>query len=187
MRKIIGLLFFGIFLTGCYTSSLTMVGPATGVASGKLSETATSATFNHIVKKQTGKTALEHVLSEKQIKKLVQQIEKQVDVIKAFYHTDKETIFLESALYKVKSSSLFEERQIQNIIKDSHANIVTVSPEFFVIEKTGFRKDTEKLREDLSKYGLLQFVRSGRISVTKAPMGISQILNNFKNQNKKNE
>ena len=68
MRKIIGLLFFGIFLTGCYTNSLTMVGPATGVASGKLSETATSTTINHIVKKQTGKTPIEHVLSEKQIK-----------------------------------------------------------------------------------------------------------------------
>ena len=70
MRKIIGLLFFGIFLTGCYANSLTMVGPATGVASGKLSETATSTTINHIVKKQTGKTPLEHVLSEKQIKTL---------------------------------------------------------------------------------------------------------------------
>ena len=70
MRKIIGLLFFGIFLTGCYTNSLTMVGPATGVASGKLSETATSTTINHIVKKQTGKTPVEHVLSEKQIKTL---------------------------------------------------------------------------------------------------------------------
>ena len=68
MRKILGLLFFGIFLTGCYTNSLTMVGPATGVASGKLSETATSTTINHIVKKQTGKTPIEHVLSEKQIK-----------------------------------------------------------------------------------------------------------------------
>ena len=45
MRKIIGLLFFGIFLTGCYANSLTMVGPATGVASGKLSETATSTTI----------------------------------------------------------------------------------------------------------------------------------------------
>ena len=67
MRKIIGLLFFGIFLTGCYANSLTMVGPATGVASGKLSETATSTTINHIVKKQTGKTPIEHVLSEKQI------------------------------------------------------------------------------------------------------------------------
>ena len=123
-----------------------------------------------------------HMSTEKVIK-IVKQIEKQIDVIKAYYHTDEETIFQENALYKVKSSYLFEERQIQNIIKDSHANIVTVSPEFFVIEKTGFRHETEKLREDLAPYGLLQFVRSGRISVTKAPMGISEILNNFNNQN----
>ncbi|MDC1029667.1 acetolactate synthase small subunit [Flavobacteriaceae bacterium] len=122
-------------------------------------------------------------MTESGVKKIVQQIEKQVDVIKAFYHTDEETIFQESALYKVKSSYLFEERQIQNIIKDSHANIVTVSPEFFVIEKTGFRHETEKLRKDLAPYGLLQFVRSGRISITKSAMGISEILNNFNNQN----
>lgn len=122
-------------------------------------------------------------VTEERVKKLVQQIEKQVDVIKAYYHTDEETIFQESALYKVKSSYLFEERQIQNIIKDSHANIVTVSPEFFVIEKTGFHLETEKLREDLAPYGLMQFVRSGRISVTKAPMDISEILNNFINEN----
>ena len=114
------------------------------------------------------------------VHKIVQQIEKQIDVIKAYYHTDEETIFQENALYKVKSISLFEERQIQNIIKSSHATVVTVSPEFFVIEKTGFRAETEQLRKDLAPYGLLQFVRSGRISVTKAKMGISDILNTFK-------
>jgi acetolactate synthase-1/3 small subunit len=123
-------------------------------------------------------------MTESGVKKIVQQIEKQIDVIKAFYHTDEETIFQESALYKVKSSSLFEERQIQNMIKDSHANIVTVSPEFFVIEKTGFRLETEALRKSLAPYGLLQFVRSGRISITKEKMGISEILNTFKQQNK---
>jgi len=117
------------------------------------------------------------------VRKIVQQIEKQVDVIRAYYHTDEETIFQENALYKVKSRSLFEERQIQNIIKSSHSTIVTVSPEFFVIEKTGFREETEQLRKDLAPYGLLQFVRSGRISVTKAKMGISEILNSFKNNN----
>src|SRR6056300_1647738 len=122
-------------------------------------------------------------VEEDKVKKLIKQIEKQVDVIKAYYHTDEETIFQESALYKVKSSALFEERHIQNIIKDSHANIVTVSPEYFVIEKTGFRNETEKLRKDLAPFGLLQFVRSGRISVTKAKMGISEILNTFKNTN----
>lgn len=121
-----------------------------------------------------------NITSDK-VHKIVQQIEKQIDVIKAYYHTDEETIFQENALYKVKSSFLFEERQIQNIIKASHAKIVTVSPEFFVIEKTGFREETEQLRKDLSPFGLLQFVRSGRISVTKAKMGISEILNTFKN------
>jgi acetolactate synthase-1/3 small subunit len=119
-------------------------------------------------------------IAPEKVHKVVQQIEKQIDVIKAYYHTDEETIFQENALYKVKSSSLFEERQIQNIIKESHATIVTVSPEFFVIEKTGFREETEQLRKDLAPFGLLQFVRSGRISVTKAKMGISEILNTFK-------
>ncbi|PDH45563.1 MAG: acetolactate synthase small subunit [Flavobacteriales bacterium MED-G15] len=120
---------------------------------------------------------------EENVKKLIQQIEKQVDVIKAFYHTDEETIFQETALYKVKSSALFEERHIQNIIKESHANIVTVSPEFFVIEKTGFRNETDRLQQDLAPFGLLQFVRSGRISVTKSKMGISDLLSKFKKDN----
>ena len=122
-------------------------------------------------------------LEEEGVKKLINQIEKQVDVIRAFYHTDEETIFQESALYKVKSSALFEERHIQNIIKESHANIVTVSPEYFVIEKTGFRNETDRLYQDLEPFGLLQFVRSGRISVTKSKMGISEILKKFKSDN----
>ena len=121
-------------------------------------------------------------MTESGVEKVTKQIEKQVEVIKAFYHTDSETIFQESALYKVKSSSLFEERHIQNIIKESNARIVTVNPEFFVIEKTGFRDDTEKLYNDLKSYGLLQFTRSGRIAVSKEKMGISEILNTFKNQ-----
>ena len=108
--------------------------------------------------------------------KLVKQLEKQIEVIKAYYHTDEETIYQETALYKVASKYLFEERQIQNIIKDSHANIVTVSREFFVIEKTGRRHETENLYNELLPYGLMQFVRSGRISVTKEKMKISKLL-----------
>ena len=70
MKRVLILLFFGMLLTGCYTSSLTVVGPATGVASGKISETAASTSLNYVVKKQTGKSPIEHVLSERQIKTL---------------------------------------------------------------------------------------------------------------------
>ncbi|MDC1396462.1 acetolactate synthase small subunit [Flavobacteriaceae bacterium] len=114
--------------------------------------------------------------SEFMIKRLVKQIEKQIEVIASFYHTNDQTIFLETALYKVKSKSLFDEKHIQKIIKNSQANIVTVSSNYFVIEKTGWREDTEKLYNELEPYGLLQFVRSGRISVSKEPMNISNIL-----------
>ena len=115
-------------------------------------------------------------VSETMIKSIIKQINKQIEVISSFYHTDKETIFLETALYKVKSKSLFDEKHFQKIIKNSQANMVTVSPNYFVIEKTGWREETEKLYKELEPYGLLQFVRSGRISVSKEPMNISNIL-----------
>ncbi len=118
-------------------------------------------------------------MSPIQAEKIVKQLEKQIEVIKAYAHTDEETIYQETALFKVASDSLFDERQIQNIIKESHANIVTVSREFFVIEKTGRRHETEQLYKDLKPYKLLQFVRSGRISVTKQPMNISEMLSAF--------
>ena len=110
------------------------------------------------------------------IKKVITQIEKQIEVIAAYYHTDEETIYLETSLFKLKSSSLFEEKNIQSIIKNNHANIVTVTTDYFVIEKTGRREETEKLYDELEEYGILQFVRSGRISVTKEPMKITKIL-----------
>ncbi len=110
------------------------------------------------------------------IKKVITQIEKQIEVIAAYYHTDQDTIYLETSLFKLKSSSLFEEKNIQSIIKNNHANIVTVTTDYFVIEKTGRREETEKLYDELEEFGILQFVRSGRISVTKEPMKITKIL-----------
>lgn len=118
-------------------------------------------------------------ITEPQMKKIIGQIEKQIEVIKAFYHTDEETIYQESALFKVASKLLFEERKIQNVIKDSNASIVTVTPEFFVLEKTGRRKDVDDLYDQLEPYGLMQFVRSGRISISKEKMHISSILESF--------
>jgi acetolactate synthase-1/3 small subunit len=115
-------------------------------------------------------------MTETNIKKIIGQIEKQIEVIKAYYHTDDETIYQESAMFKIKSELLFEERQIQNIIKESNAQIVTVNKEFFVLEKSGRRHEIELLHRELSVFGIMQFVRSGRIAVTKKEMRISKKL-----------
>ena len=120
-------------------------------------------------------------MDEDQIKKILGQIEKQVEVINAYYHTDEDTIYQESCLFKIKSDLLFEERQIQNIIKESNARIVTVNKEFFVLEKSGRRSELELLHRELNAFGIMQFVRSGRIAITKEKLKITEMLNAFKN------
>jgi hypothetical protein len=85
MRNLIGLLLLGLFLSGCYTNSLVYVGPATGVIQGRTVETLVSTSVNYAVKKQTGKSPIEHVLTREQIttyeskKKKLSSCEKNVE------------------------------------------------------------------------------------------------------------
>ena len=67
MRNLISLLLLGLFLSGCYTNSLVYVGPATGVVQGRTVESLISTSVNYTVKRQTGKTPIEHVLTKQQI------------------------------------------------------------------------------------------------------------------------
>ena len=118
-------------------------------------------------------------ITESQMKKIQGQIEKQVEVIKAYYHTEDEIIYQESCMFKIKSELLFEERQFQNIFNESNAKIVTVNKEFFVLEKSGRKEEIELLYRELSVFGIMQFTRSGRVAVTKEEMKISTMLQAF--------
>ena len=122
-------------------------------------------------------------VTEVQIKKVIGQIEKQVEVIRAYYHTDDEIIYQESCLFKMRSDLLFETPQIQNIIKENNAKLVTVNKDFFVIEKSGRKEEIETLYNALNTYEILQFTRAGRIAVSKERMEISKMLNLFNAKN----
>jgi hypothetical protein len=68
MRNLTSLLLLGLFLSGCYTNSLVYVGPAaTGAVQGKTAESLVSTSINYAIKKQTGKSPIEHVLTKQQI------------------------------------------------------------------------------------------------------------------------
>ncbi|WP_299049880.1 acetolactate synthase small subunit [uncultured Polaribacter sp.] len=120
-------------------------------------------------------------VTEDSIKKIIGQIEKQVEVIKAYYHSLDEIIYQITGLFKIKSELLFEERQIQNIIKESNARIVTVNKEFFVLEKAGKKEEVVDLYNQLSQFGIMQYTRTGLIAVTKEEMKISSLLQTFNN------
>ena len=99
--------------------------------------------------------------------KIVMQIEKRIDVLKAFVYTDADLVYQEIALYKVPTDKLVAERDLETIIRAHNARILEIDKEFTVIEKAGHYNETEALFNELKKYGILQFARSGRVAVTK--------------------
>ncbi len=122
--------------------------------------------------------------TKEMIEKVVRQIEKRIDVVKAFYYTDKEIIFREIALYKVDTESLLKSGDFEGLISRNNARIVEMNRNFAVIQKTGSEDDTRKLYKELSKFGVRQFVRSGRISVSKS---MDEPVSNFIDMRNKEE
>lgn len=102
--------------------------------------------------------------------KVVHQIEKRIDVLRAFLYTDDDIIYQEVALYKVDTNNLIKEKNLERIIRHHGARILDITPEYTVVEKTGQPWETEALLEELQPYDVRQFVRSGRVCVTRSPI-----------------
>ena len=102
------------------------------------------------------------------IEKVVKQIEKVVDVLRAYYLCQEEIIYQEIALYKVPTEALTESTEIEGLVRRYNARILEVTNEYTVIEKTGHKEATQQLFDNMKKFGVLQFTRSGRIAITKA-------------------
>lgn len=101
--------------------------------------------------------------------KIVSQIEKQIDVLKAFYHTNAEMVYQEIALYKVPIEALYESDSVERIVRNAGARILEITREYVVIEKTGHKEETQALFEELNKFRVMQFIRSGRVAITREP------------------
>ena len=103
------------------------------------------------------------------IEKVVKQIDKRVDIIKAYFNTNEDLIYQEIALYKVATPKLLEYGSVEDIIRRYNARILDMTEVWTVFEKTGLYEETQALFQELSeKVGVLQFIRSGRVAITKS-------------------
>ena len=114
--------------------------------------------------------------AEDMVKKVVLQLEKQVEVVKAVYHKDSEVVYQEIALYKVPTEVLLSGGEAEKIVRAHHARVLSVEPAFTVIEKTGHKEETQALFDQLEPYGMLEFVRSGRVAITKPMKTLKSIV-----------
>ena len=108
--------------------------------------------------------------TEVQVKKVVSQLEKQIDILKAFYHSNEEMVYQEIALYKVPIEPIYESDDIEHMVRNAGARILEITKDYVVIEKTGHKEETQALFEELNKFKVMQFIRSGRVAITRDPI-----------------
>lgn len=113
--------------------------------------------------------------TKEQIDKVLGQIEKLVEVLKAFAHEDKDVVHQEIALYKIRTSNL-SNADVEQVIRENYAKVLSVDTQFIVIEKTGHKSETQALFDKLKPFGVLEFARSGRVAVTKPMKELSTYL-----------
>jgi len=117
--------------------------------------------------------------TEEVVRKLCRQIEKQVDILKAYYNTNEEIIWQEMALYKVSTEEIAEKVKVERLLREYGARAVVIRKDYTVFETTGQREETNKLVEVLEPYGLIEFVRSARIAIIKDSHGFHEKLKEF--------
>jgi acetolactate synthase-1/3 small subunit len=117
--------------------------------------------------------------TEEVVKKLCRQIEKQVEVLKAYYNTGDEIIWQEMALYKVPTDIIASEVKVERLLRQYGANTVVIRKDYTVFQVTGHREETDNLVQFLEPYGLIEFVRSARIAIIKDSKGFHEKLKDF--------
>jgi acetolactate synthase-1/3 small subunit len=117
--------------------------------------------------------------TEEVVRKLCRQIEKQVDILKAYYNTNEEIIWQEMALYKVSTEEIAEKVKVERLLREYGARAVVIRKDYTVFETTGQREETDKLVGVLEPYGLIEFVRSARIAIIKDSHGFHEKLKEF--------
>jgi len=124
---------------------------------------------------------------EEVVRKLCRQIEKQVEVLKAYFNTTDEIIWQELALYKVPTDEIAEKVKVERLLREYGARAVVIRKDYTVFETTGHREETDKLVEVLEPYGLIEFVRSARVAIIKGSNGFHEKLKEFEQTDPGNE
>ena len=117
--------------------------------------------------------------TEEVVRKLCRQIEKQVEVLKAYFNTGEELVWQELALYKVSTDEIAEKVKVERLLRQYGARAVVIRKDYTIFETTGHREETDRLVEVLEPHGLIEFVRSARVAIIKDSKGFHEKIKEF--------
>lgn len=110
--------------------------------------------------------------TEAVVKNLAKQLEKIVDVLKVYFNTNNEIIWQQIALYKVPTPTIIKDVKVERLLREFGAKAVVIRADYTVFEATGQDEEINNLLNQLTKYGLIEFVKSARVAIIKSSEGV---------------
>ncbi len=102
------------------------------------------------------------------LEQISKQLYKLMDVIKVLDHQDEPVVTRELALVKVRADAN-SRAEIMQTVSIFRANIVDISETTFTVEVTGGADKIDALIKLLSKHGIKEMMRTGRIVLSRGP------------------
>ncbi len=116
-----------------------------------------------------------------EVRKIVASLDKQVDILKAFFYSPEEVVMQEIALYKVPTSVFLNSNRVETIVRKHNATILQIESDYTVIQKAGHQSQTKDLFAELKEIGIFEFVRSGVVAVPKEVEPLNKYLEHKEN------
>ena len=107
------------------------------------------------------------VCDKKTATRICQQLNRQIEVMEACFHKREDILQQEMALYKIPVMTLYDQARMERILRHHGAKVLSMHSEYVVIEKTGLMDEIQRLYDELQPLGMLEFARSGPVSLTK--------------------
>jgi acetolactate synthase I/III small subunit len=110
------------------------------------------------------------------VEKLVKQIRKIIEVLAVFGYENEDLVFNELAFFKIRRGPVLQTLEISRLADQHEAKLVLSEENYHILEKAGTEEDIYSFFKTLKPFGIMEFVRSGRISLAKNEKGLSEYL-----------
>ena len=108
------------------------------------------------------------------VEKIVRQIRKIIEVLAVFGYEDHDLVYNELAFFKLETERAEEVKGILEGYK--RAKVLFEDNRIMIVEKAGTEEEIYNFFKQLKPFGILEFVRSGRIALSRNEKGLAQYL-----------
>jgi acetolactate synthase-1/3 small subunit len=110
------------------------------------------------------------------VEKLVRQIRKVVEVLAVFGYLNEDIVYNEIAMFKIPTPLDSTPLDMETVNRVHKAFLVYWDLDYMVLQKTGTEEEIFDFFKYIKPFGILEFIRSGRIAVGKTPKGLVEYL-----------